>query len=184
MLITAQNYAHDKGQEKLKMSIMTRGEFIDEMDEINEMERKEKEEKGETMDNKEFSRTVKNFSRHEFNIDQIELLKMSNYTPEGKALAPFFTSGDDLIEKIQGQNAAIVAPINIVLDALLKKVTTKIFSWHADAAARKRGKFAATGVTVYYISDGKVTGQMTLRKSPTVETDFRTGECVPYEEEN
>ena len=128
--------------------------------------------------------TVQNVSRHNLNRDQIALVTEwvgsgeFEVTPPQK---PFFTSAGDVVGRLSGKVSVAVVPMALLLEAIwdLEPGTT-ILTFEADQAARKRGRFAASGMSVFVWDEHGP--QLTWRRaySPTVEQDFRTGEVFPY----
>lgn len=114
---------------------------------------------------------IRNYSRHRLTVDQEKALDEMclKYAPE--PLCPVFKSGKDVFEAIDGAGAALVAPISLVLDALMYQPTGKLVCWENDPGARARGVFALSGVTVYDIEDGSVVRSVRIQVDPTVEVD-------------
>lgn len=129
---------------------------------------------------------VHNFSRHDFNGDQVVALKQ--VFGEGVALgqpeAPFFKDVNDLVAKVSGEVASLVVPWDLLMEAIAGQMFaagTTLIAWRADEAARKRGAFAAKGVTVYDLRVGGAWAKSAQADiSPTEEVNFQTGEVAPY----
>jgi hypothetical protein len=129
---------------------------------------------------------VRNFSRHGFNADQEKALrKVFPGCTLGAPESPFFTDATDVGAKVSGATASLVVPWDLLLDALAEgnlAAGTTLVAWRADESARKRGRFAATAVTVFTLTAAGTWEKVTRREiTPTVETDFRTGETTAYE---
>lgn len=125
---------------------------------------------------------IRNISQHPFNQDQV--VAIQGYYGEvevGEPEKKFFNSGVDVVETVNGGVASLVAPFELVLDALLLGLKGQIIVWRADANARKRASFAARGIKIYdFKGDGTFEVAYEAAITPTVEGDFKTGEIKPY----
>ena len=127
---------------------------------------------------------VKNFSRHDFNADQVRVLpELFPGAELGAPLAPFFKSAEDFASKVSGTTSSVVVPMEIMLDALsagLLADGTILITWRADEEARKRGRFASRGVAAYRLREGRWEKVVSRDMVPTVEVGFQDGMVVPY----
>jgi len=108
-------------------------------------------------------KTVENFSRHPFNVDQRRALLDAGYEPEDRARAPFFKDIEDLLTQVGGKIVSAVIPGDIIWDCWARMsfgaadvspqmgipVNTTIIGWRTDESARRRGRFAVRGIVVH-----------------------------------
>ena len=126
---------------------------------------------------------VKNFSRHDFNADQVRVLpELFPGAELGAPLAPFFKSAEDFASKVSGTTSSVVVPMEIMLDALSAGLLADgtIISPPRDEEARKRGRFASRGVAAYRLREGRWEKVVSRDMVPTVEVGFQDGMVVPY----
>jgi len=129
---------------------------------------------------------IKNFSRHDFSADQIAALEevFPGYKL-GEAENVFFKGPEDLSGHVSGEVASLVAPWDMILEALSRGLIapgTTLIAWSADQAARKRGAHAARGMKAFRYDGGwSIVAEMVIE--PTVEVDFKTGEVSSYQGE-
>ena len=128
---------------------------------------------------------IRNFSRHDLNADQFDLLKkiFGDDVEVSPPLKPFFRSAKHLARSINGATSCLVAPSSLLLEAMAESLLDEatIIAWVADEDARERGRFACRGMNVFWISlTGGVVWDASQTCSPTVEQNLRTGEVFPY----
>lgn len=128
--------------------------------------------------------TVRNFSRHPFNPDQVRALADAfPGTDPGAPETPLFKDARDFGSRVSGETASAAVPVEILLDALSSGLLgdgTVLIIWAADPAARKRARFATRGIAAYRLADGRWQKIVDIGLEPTVEVGFQDGKEVPY----
>jgi len=134
---------------------------------------------------------VNNHSRHELNYDQRESIADAQaelgrgYTTFSGALHTHFGNAKKLRDALSGNVSVVVAPSHLLLELWAKYPNlsqgTTIIQFGVCQSAKKRGRFAATSITVISWEwdlnqewcDPTIVHKAEIQ--PTVETDFRTG---------
>lgn len=124
---------------------------------------------------------ARNISRHPLLEDQKKILMEWGIDEVGDPENIFFENSQQFFDTINDQICCVVAPMDLLLDALNMGVSTTLIVWKADQNARQRKNFACRGAKKYIIENGKVVHVDEINITPTQEINFYTGEISEYQ---